>query len=132
MPLFLKTFYFNWQDFNGNKFENLLGVWQQHIDNLPIGLIGYFFSCLIMLGIIVTIVKKKKQWLPFLPIGLLALLMLLQATWPINFIFSWLRDQNEIFKEGLRFPFTKFSLLLMMFASLYLVVALQFFRSTSS
>ena len=111
----LKNHLFSWTQFNfaTNKFEPLLKTWLSYLNNPFIMTLGYLFSFLIFFGLIMILLKKRKALYPLLPVFFLSLFFLISATWPLSLIFSFLRSRSSLFAEALRFPFTKFSLILM-------------------
>jgi len=115
-----RNFLFNWLDLkNDGKFGDLLPQWKEHISQIWIISIGYVTFILSLLGLVFGFIKKKKVLIALFPVLLLALFMLMNMNPPFNYFFGWLRDNVSLFKEGLRTPFTKFSLLLMFSVSVY-------------
>ncbi|GEM_PF-708891 len=118
-----RNFLFNWLDLkNDGRFGDLLPQWKEHIGNIWIISIGYAIFAFSLIGLTVSVLKKKKVETALLPIILLSIFMLMNMNPPFNYIFGWLRDNVAIFREGLRTPFTKFSLLLMFSTSVYFSV----------
>jgi len=111
----LKNHLFSWTQFNFTigKFEPLFKTWLYHLNTPFVIALGYLFSFLIFSGLIMVLVKRKKVLYPLIPVFFLALFFLISATPPFTLIFSFLRNHFSLFKEALRFPFTKFSLILM-------------------
>ncbi len=113
--ILLKNHLFSWTqcNFNTKSFDYLLKSWVDHLRNPFVSSIGYLSFLIITLGIIVTLIKKDKKLIPLLPIFLVAFIFLISATTPFKQIFFFLREKIPLFKEALRFPFTKFSIILM-------------------
>ncbi|MCX6724474.1 MAG: hypothetical protein NTV20_00015, partial [Candidatus Shapirobacteria bacterium] len=70
-------------------------------------------------------IKKEKTILLLLPVFLLSFIFLINATPPFNFLFAFLRNHSSLFKEALRFPFTKFSLILMFTYAIFFAYGLN-------
>ena len=113
--IILKNHLFSWTqfNFNVNKFDLLLKPWLNHLNNPFIITLGYLFSSFVIFGLIMILRKKQKKLYPLIPIFFLSLALLISAIPPFNSIFSFLRNHSSLLKEVLRFPFTKFSLILM-------------------
>jgi hypothetical protein len=124
-----KNFLFNWLQYKDGSFINLLDTWQQHLSFLPILFIGYASALASFLGAIKSFLSRQKVLIALLPMGLLALFMIMNMNPPFNNIFEWLRNNSALFKEGLRTPFTKFSLLLMFVMACYFSVFLELVMS---
>ncbi|KKR86399.1 MAG: hypothetical protein UU32_C0016G0006 [Candidatus Woesebacteria bacterium GW2011_GWB1_41_10] len=91
-----KNLLFGWKafDFEKGQFGDLMGIWS--IQSL------YIFAALSLVGLIFSLFKKDKVGFSFLGIALYA----------VFFLFGG-GGANEILKEALRMPFTKFSIILM-------------------
>ena len=111
----LRNFLFDWQiyDFENSEFVELLPQWHTHIAKW--GWVGVVQSILALLGLgAVFFTKHYRKW----QLGIIAFIaftvfMLINANPPFTNIFLFLRDNISIFKEGFRFPFTKFSIIYM-------------------
>ncbi len=112
-----RNYLFNWKTVETSQFETnpglLLHAWQQHLANPFITVIGYFLFICVLLGIFFSIIKRNKYTISLVPVAFMAFIMIINMNPPFEFFFSYLRDNISLFKEGLRFPFTKFSILLM-------------------
>lgn len=131
----LKNFLFNWPiyDFQQQTFTNLLNTWSEHLENPFIILIGYLVFVLAIFGIVRAFIKKEKENIAIFSIFLLSLIILLNASFPFNLIFNFFRENISIVKEGLRTPYTKFSILLMFSISVFFGIAIKFvFEKLSS
>jgi hypothetical protein len=115
----LKGFLFDWQEFQDSWFVSLLGTWKNHLRNPFFAGIGYAAFVLAVGGVAVSIIKKKKTAIALIPCLLLAGLFLIHASPGINLVFTFLRNNLDIFREGLRFPWTKFSLTAMFGLSVF-------------
>ncbi len=66
------------------------------------------------------VIKKRSQiGFGLLIISIFTLIFLANFTFPFNHIFGYLRENSNLFKEALRFPFTKFSIILMFAFSVF-------------
>lgn len=121
-----KGFLFDWQKYNGNKFEMLMQPWINHLQNKFILPIGYLLFIFVLAGIFVSIFQKKKSLiLTFLPGLLISLVFLTRDASVLRMLFDFLRSKVNIFKEGLRFPWTKFSLMAIFSSSLFFSFAVE-------
>ncbi|OGM17911.1 hypothetical protein A2V61_04435 [Candidatus Woesebacteria bacterium RBG_19FT_COMBO_47_8] len=124
----LKNFLFNWReyDFAQGKFVNLMDEWENHLANPGVSQIGYGLAVIAFLGIVVALFRKAKYALALFPVLAACVFFWLNSNPPLGFIFDFLRDRLPLFKEGLRFPFTKFSILLTVCLAVYLGFSAQF------
>lgn len=116
---FLKGFLFDWREYKGGEFVALLDEWQRHLQNSLVLWIGKTLFGFVLLGILMSIVKRKKISLSFLPIFFLSFAALLHSYPPFAQLFSFMRNHFSLFSEGLRFPWTKFSIILMFCYAFY-------------
>lgn len=108
-----KNFLFNWGQYVGNdKFEPLLSQWSQHLAQPLVSILGYGFFGVIILGIYNSIKLKSKISLPMLAVFLISAFFWLNINPPLGFLFQIIQDHFPLFKEAFRFPFTKFSIVL--------------------
>jgi hypothetical protein len=117
----LKNFLFNWSnyDFATGEHTYLLNTWSSHLEKPEVLLIGYSVAAVITTGLCVSIFKKQKHVFSLIPSFVFALLMLINANGIMEVPFNWLRDNSNLFNEALRFPFTKFSILLALTAVVF-------------
>lgn len=121
-----KNFLFNWNiQKTLTSTEPLLLSWRNHLANPFVIGIGYMFFAVSILGIILSFVKKNKVGISLLPVFLLSFIMIINMNPPFELLFSYLRENYPLFREGLRFPFTKFSILLMFSASVFYGIAIN-------
>lgn len=123
-----KSFLFDWQlyDFNLNQSVDVVSSWKKNLENPFVLGFGYLVFLISALGGLKTILKRDKKAIVFLPISILAFLMLLNGTFPMTWVFSNLSVISETLKEALRFPFTKFSILYMLGLSIFFAFGIQF------
>ena len=117
--LFLKTFYFDWNIFNGTKFEYLLLPYINYLKNIPILALGYGFGISIIIGIFATTKKLKKDSIPFFIVLLISLFFLINDNFPLSPIFKFFQEHVPFFKEALRFPGDKILNIYTFLASIY-------------
>ncbi|MBI2034252.1 MAG: hypothetical protein HYT11_00795, partial [Candidatus Levybacteria bacterium] len=116
----LKNFLFNWGEYIGNdRFGPLLDEWTTHLDRPLVTPIGYFLFILVIVGIFASFRRRDKTSLAFLGVLMLCVFFWLNINPPFGAFFSFLRESLPIFREAFRFPFTKFSILLMSLFSMY-------------
>ncbi len=124
--LISKNFLFNWGAYVGNgEFGPLLKVWVNHLQQPIVLIIGYGLSSIALLGIVYSAIKKNVVSLCLLTILCLATFFLLTDNPPFGFLFTFLQNTIPLFKEAIRFPFTKFSILLMFALSCYFAFGLK-------
>ncbi len=124
----LKNFLFNWGEHVGNqKFGPLLNEWLSHELNPGVVEIGYVVFALSVLGLVLSIVRKSREGIAVAGIFFLALFFLLNVNSPVGFIFEFLQNKLPLFREALRFPFTKFSILFMFSLAVFFGYFLCFF-----
>lgn len=116
---------FDWAEFNGREFRPLMSEWKIHFQNPFILSIGYLFFALVILGFVVALKKKKKHHLALLPVTVFSLLFMLNNVPFIAGFIDFLRSGFTTFKEALRFPYTKFSLVLLFGFTFYFARANQ-------
>lgn len=124
--LILKNFLFNWSAYAGNnEFGPLLKVWISHLQQPIVLIIGYGLSLIALLGLAYSVIKKQTISLCLLTIFGLSVFFLLTNNPPFGFLFNFLQDTIPLFKEAIRFPFTKFSILLMFCLSCYFAFGIK-------
>ncbi|MEK7112628.1 MAG: hypothetical protein AAB875_04835, partial [Patescibacteria group bacterium] len=125
----LKNFLFNWREYDAsnNKFIDLMDEWKEHLADGRVEKTGYILFSLATAGILVSLARKNNYALSLLPILDVSVFFLINSNPPFTGIFNYLRDNFELFKEGLRFPFTKFSILLTLPLAVYFSFTSQFF-----
>ena len=119
-----RNFLFDWRkyDFSSAKFTDLLEVWNIYYQNKNILEIGLVVGLLSIAGIAMAFVKKNKIGIALVPAFIFALFFLININPPSGFLYSYLYKNFSIFAEGLRMPFTKFSILFELFMAFYLGV----------
>ncbi len=123
----LTNFPFDWYvyDHSSKKMVPQMGPWVDHVTKPVVEYIGYGFFLLVVLGMIYA--WRQKNWLifSFSPLFAVCLFFLINANPPFTHLFLFLRDSLSLFREGFRFPFTKFSLYAMFIFSIYYAYILQ-------
>lgn len=122
-----KNFLFNWtiQKDVVNS-EDLMLSWKKHLNIPGVPVIGYSVFFLSLFGVIIAFIKRNKYAVALSPLFLFSLIMIINMNPPFDFIFEPMRSHFALFKEGLRFPFSKFSLLLLFVVSIFSSVTLFF------
>ncbi len=118
----LKNFLFNWQDyhFSRGNFVDLFDEWKNYQDNNGSLAWIYTLSILMVIGIIVSFNRRQRSHsLAILLIASIALFFIINLNPPFTSLFTLLRS-NTMLDEALRFPFTKFSIVLIFCLSVYL------------
>lgn len=123
----MKNFLFDWGKYNNfsGAFVHLLDLWGKHLSNPLVKIIGNLIFILATLGFGISIFKREIIGLSLLPVFLISYFFLAND----NFLFeqfSYILGKYFVtVKEALRFPFTKFSILLLFCYSVYLSLALN-------
>jgi len=143
-----KNFLFNWREYNfdESKFVNLMDEWMPFVDSNEYKVVSYALLGLAGLGFLFSLLKGNKNMLAMSTVFGVSLLFLIKQNPPFSDLFIYLRDKFPLLKEGLRFPFTKFSFTYTLPISLFIssvfyypldffsrrrVKTLKFFASTS-
>lgn len=119
--LIQKNFLFGWRnfDFQNNEFKDLLNVWINHLNAPWVLQIGYLLGGISALGLVLVFAKKEKIGLSLFSTLLFTLFFLLNANGPTKGIYIYLYSHFDLFREGLRMPFTKFSVLFEFLTAFY-------------
>lgn len=126
-----KNFLFDWRafDFENGTFSDLMAVWNNHLGNPWVSEIGYLFFGISFLGLVISLIKREKVAFIFLPVLFLSLFFLQNLNGPLSPLYQRLVSRFEVFREGFRMPFTKFSILYQFAITLYFgVFFLHFFN----
>lgn len=124
----LKNFLFDWGEYDSDqgKFVFLLKTWKNHLNNPIFPVTGLLLFVAVVGGIFISIKQKSKLGLIFLPLFVLPFVFINND----NFIFQWviglLDETSSILKESLRFPFTKFSIMLLFAYCVYFSIFLNY------
>lgn len=124
----LKNFLFEWGEYDDSskKFVGLLDEWLDHIKKPHVYLIGYAVFSLVLLGILRAFRKKNIYGLALLPVFALSMFFIANDNFLFNFFNNLLKSKAGIINEALRFPFTKFSIILTFTFSVYFALGLSF------
>ncbi len=123
-----KNFLFNWREYNfeSQEFVKLLDEWQIHLARPGVELVGYIVFGIAMVGVIVSVFKKSKLGFSLLPVLGIVIFFWINENFPFTLIYSFLRANISLFRESLRFPFTKFSIFLAFSLAVYFAYGLSF------
>jgi len=121
----IKGFYFNWDEYNFTRKNSqpLSLVWDQHLSNLDVQIIGNVLFLLSFTGLIIAFITKNKTLVSLSPIFIIPFFLLANSTPVIRIPFDLLL-KIPLFQELFRFVFTKVSVLFTFTVSLYLAVTL--------
>jgi hypothetical protein len=100
----MKNFLFDWNVYGGKDFIPLLLPWINHLKQMPIQLIGFFFALVAFAGIITGYLKKNKILISLLFPLLFCLFFLINDNPPTDFLYNFLQNKIPLFKEAFRFP----------------------------
>ncbi|MBI2051841.1 hypothetical protein HYT33_03720 [Candidatus Roizmanbacteria bacterium] len=117
----LKGFYFNWTAYNFDKerVEYLMPTWRAHLAGKGVSAVGYVVFAFVVFGIALSFFRKNRLHLSFLPFFAVPFVFLMNHTFPFDRFFDYLA-QLPLFEEGLRFVFTKFSILIVFSYAIFL------------
>jgi hypothetical protein len=110
-----RNFLFNWFDysFSEQKFLPLLDLWQINFESQGVSIIMYSFAAFALIALLLVAIKKGSYsalgWSSLVLLGT-TVFFLINENPPTGFIFKYLIEKFPIIGEGLRFPFTKFSI----------------------
>lgn len=123
-----KNFLFNWRefDFGTGSFVDLMDEWKNHLSKPYVKQVGFALFGLALFGVLVSFFRGSLYTTSLLPLLFVSVFFLINSNPPFGSIFDYLRNNFELFKEGLRFPFTKFSILFILTLSTYFAMASQF------
>lgn len=109
----LRNFLFNWGEHTGNaQFGDLLDEWKLYYTNDYIYSLGYVFFGLLCAGVFIALLRRNFYASAVLGVFLFGLFFLFNINPPLGWLFIFLQDNVPLFKEAFRFPFTKFSIVL--------------------
>lgn len=109
----LKGFLFNWSEYKGNgTFDFLLDEWRSFTTNHFILIIQVLIVLVIITGVFVVVKKRQPILLGVFGVAMVSIIFLMNANPPFGLLFNFLRDLVPLFREALRTPYTKFSILL--------------------
>lgn len=126
-----KSFLFDWRayNFDNNKFDDLMSSWNLHLNSPLVLKIFYIFSFISLMGLVFSLLSLNKIGISLFGVGLFSLFFLSNLNGPTGGIYSYLLNSFEVFKEGLRTPFTKFSIPFIFVMSYFFAYFFNFFIS---
>ncbi len=121
----LKNFLFDWQKYNfeSGQFEDLLLIWKNHLSFFLWQIFPFILALIAGLGIIFAFFQKKIVVLGIGLVCIMSLFVIMNSSPAFNWLFEFLRENISVLKEGLRTPWTKFSLLLMFALAVFFAYA---------
>lgn len=127
----LKNFLFDWGQYDekNGKFVYLLSNWETHLKNPRVNLIGLILFFLSIVGMFFAIKQREKIAISLIPIFLISIIFIANDNIVFEKIYNFFEANFPLVKEGLRFPFTKFSILLAFTICSFLGFALSFLIS---
>lgn len=128
---FLKSFLFDWGEYDKKtgKFVDLFDEWQPHLSGFFPFLVGYLVFVLVILGVVNSVARKyeqRKYALALLPIGLVSFFFIANNNLLSQGLFGLFEEFLPVIKEALRFPFTKFSIILAFCYGVFVSLALYY------
>lgn len=117
--IFLKGFLFDWQKFSQGDYKDALQDWKKHTDNLVIFEVGLVVFFIILAGFVYSLAHRGNFGYKLLPIFILTFPFLIYGHEPLSSMINVLRDMVPLFREGYRFPWTKFSIIIIFCFAFY-------------
>ncbi len=123
----MKNFLFDWGEYNNTdgSFIHLMQVWSKHFSKPIIKVIGNSVFILIAVGFFASLYKRGKNTLSILPVFLISYFFIANDNSIFENLSNFLGPYFSVLKEALRFPFTKFSILLLFCYCIYFAHALS-------
>ena len=117
----IKGYLFSWGEHVGDgHFGDLLNEWSLHLKNRTVLTLGYAFSVVALLGLCIAFIRRERYVYPLAALLLFSMFFLINDNPPFGSVFTFLQSNVPLFKEALRFPYTKFSVMYMFsFAALF-------------
>lgn len=108
VPL-IRGYLYDTYDLNAdtNEFKPMMQPWIEHYSMQWTEAIGYILFVIVIIGALYAIKKRNRYGIIFVSLFFLALFLLSASNPPLGFLFDWLRENNSIFREAFRFPYTK-------------------------
>lgn len=105
----LRGYLYDTYDMNTDvtKFEPMMLKWIEHYKQPLVLVTGYLFFAIIVLGLVYSIYKRFPYWQIFTTMFMISLFFLGASNPPFGIGFDWLRENIPIFREAMRFPYTK-------------------------
>lgn len=127
----LRGFLFGWLDYKhtSGQVDYLMLFWRNYMANPIILSIGLAFFAIVVIGLFASVLKSKLSLIAFLPIFFLWLFMIIGANGVFLPVWQFLRENIDLFREGLRFPYSKFSVLLQFGYSIFFAFGLFYILS---
>jgi hypothetical protein len=126
--LLQKSYLFSWRayDFADEKFVDLLSVWNKYFENTLVVFVGYLVSAIALIGIAVSLLKRRKIAITLFGVLLYSLFFLLNSNPPTGVIYTYFFENFPVFTEGFRMPFSKFSIIFLFSLSFFFAFAHKF------
>jgi len=117
-----KNFLFNWReyDFDKNEYIDLLDEWKENFNQPLVYQISMGLFVVSILGLFIGLIRRDKVVFSLFPVFLFSLTFLINENPPLTAYFEYLRGHSPLLREGLRFPFTKFSFIFTFPLSIFL------------
>lgn len=117
--LWMKSFWFSGiePDLSGVQ-SHIMQPWINHLSNPVVNLFGWMLISMTILGLILSLTRKKFHIVGI--IWIILFIFLAIGTFPFDLINDLLRTNLPLFGQIFRFTFTKFSIAMSLFSSLLL------------
>lgn len=122
-----KNFLFSWQLVNPitSQPTDVLASWNNALRSPIVQAYLWLLPVLTIFGIIRTVKQKLWSYAPYIPLYVLPLILIANNEWPVKSMIEQLRIMLPVVGEALRFPFTKFSLLLIFATTPFIALAVD-------
>lgn len=111
----LRSFLFSWGEHTGYaQYGELMDEWISHMDSPGVLVIGYLMFAVSCVGVIISLLKKERFVYGVFAFFAIGIFFLFNVNPPFGDLFVLMQNTVPLFKEAFRFPFTKFSIGLML------------------
>ena len=107
-----KNFLFNWQDYDvkSERFVPIFDEWESVVNSDSFAVLWSLIFILSLNGMIYAYKKRNLLILSIIPLWMIGVFFWFNINPPLGFVYQFLRDNISLFREGFRFPFTKWSI----------------------
>jgi hypothetical protein len=128
----LRGFLFGWQSLKTNEeFGFLMQSWRGHTSTITFYILGFTYFFVVLVGFFKGLIRRNVIVFALTPAFLGSLFMVIGYNTPFIWIWDLLRENIGLFKEGLRFPWTKFSVLLQFIYTIFFAFGLSYLYSSN-
>lgn len=129
----LKNFIFDWGKYDDQQglFVHLLANWEEHFRSGRVNLIGLLIFFLVLIGLVISIFQKQLIGVAMMPVLLISYFFIANDNQLFQYFIEYLQSKLSVIREAIRFPYTKFSILLLLSMCFYFSIAILFLLNNS-